>query len=113
VIVDEPQIPTNPVPFYPYVTNPNLVLFRFHGRNAAGWLANDAEWRKKRTLYHYNTQEIADLSEAVLKMSQEAKEVGVIFNNNSGGDAAENALQMQKVLNLSYDDLNPKQLDLF
>lgn len=67
----------------------------------------------KRTLYHYNTQEIADLSEAVLKMSQEAKEVGVIFNNNSGGDAAENALQMQKVLNLSYDDLNPKQLDLF
>ncbi|MCS6719756.1 TolC family protein, partial [Proteus mirabilis] len=24
VIVDEPQIPTNPVPFYPYVTNPNL-----------------------------------------------------------------------------------------
>ncbi len=24
-------------------------------------------------------------------MSQEAKEVGVIFNNNSGGDAAENA----------------------
>ena len=45
-------------------------------------------------------------------MSQEAKEVGVIFNNNSG-DAAENALQMQKVLNLSYDDLNPKQLDLF
>ena len=34
VIVDEPQIPTNPVPFYPYVTNPNLVLFRFHGRNA-------------------------------------------------------------------------------
>ncbi|EGO2597812.1 DUF72 domain-containing protein [Enterococcus faecalis] len=113
VIVDEPQIPTNPVPFYPYVTNPNLVLFRFHGRNAAGWLANDAEWRKKRTLYHYNTQEIADLSEAVLKMSQEAKEVGVIFNNNSGGDAAENALQMQKFLNLSYDDLNPKQLDLF
>lgn len=68
---------------------------------------------KKRTLYHYNTQEIADLSEAVLKMSQEAKEVGVIFNNNSGSDAAENALQMQKVLNLSYDDLNPKQLDLF
>ena len=39
-------------------------------------------------------------------MSQEAKEVGVIFNNNSGSDAAENALQMQKVLNLSYDDLN-------
>ena len=87
------------------------MLFRFHGRNAAGWLANDAEWRKK-PFYHYNA-EIADLSEAVLKMSQEAKEMGVIFNNNSGGDAAENALQMQKVLNLSYDDLNPKQLDLF
>lgn len=68
---------------------------------------------KKEPFIINNTQEIADLSEAVLKMSQEAKEVGVIFNNNSGGDAAENALQMQKVLNLSYDDLNPKQLDLF
>ena len=45
-------------------------------------------------------------------MSQEAKEVGVILiiiwrrcRRKRSTDA--------KVLNLSYDDLNPKQLDLF
>lgn len=113
VIVDEPQIPTNPVPFYPYVTNEEFVLFRFHGRNAAGWLANDKDWRKKRTLYRYNEKEIAELSEVVQKMAAKAKEAGVIFNNNSGGDAAENALQMKDKLNIEYNDLNPKQIGLF
>ncbi|MBL1228868.1 DUF72 domain-containing protein [Enterococcus sp. BWB1-3] len=113
VVVDEPQIPINPVPFFPFATNQAFILFRFHGRNAAGWLANDKEWRKKRTLYRYNSAEIASLSEAVRKMSLEVKETGVIFNNNSGGDAAGNALEMKKVLNLKYEELNPKQMDLF
>lgn len=113
VIVDEPQIPTNPVPFFPFVTNDQWVLFRFHGRNAAGWLANDKEWRKKRTLYRYSAAEIAELSETVAKISREVPEVGVIFNNNSGGDAAGNLLEMKAALALSYAQLNPKQMDLF
>lgn len=113
VVVDEPQIPTNPVPFFPFVTNEDFILFRFHGRNAAGWLANDKEWRKKRTLYKYNPAEITGLSEAVKKMSLEVKETGVIFNNNSGGDAAGNALDMKKELNIEYEELNPTQMDLF
>lgn len=113
VIVDEPQIPTNPVPFAPYTTNDTFMLFRFHGRNAAGWMANDKDWRKKRTLYRYNKEEIAELSKAVEKISYETKDVGVIFNNNSGGDAAGNALEMKKALALEYTNLNPKQIDLF
>ncbi|GGC88511.1 DUF72 domain-containing protein [Enterococcus wangshanyuanii] len=113
VIVDEPQIPTNPVPFFPFVTNEQFVLFRLHGRNAAGWMANDKDWRKKRTLYRYNADEIADLSEAVEKIAGAAKEVGVIFNNNSGGDAAGNLLEMKAALGIKYDQLNPKQIDLF
>ena len=113
VAVDEPQIPTNPVPFFPYVTNDQFSLFRFHGRNAVGWLANDKDWRKKRTLYRYNADEIADLSEAVEKVARETKEVGVIFNNNSGGDAAGNLLEMKAALKLEYKNLNPKQMGLF
>lgn len=113
VAVDEPQIPTNPVPFFPYVTNDQFSLFRFHGRNAAGWMANDKDWRKKRTLYRYNADEIADLSEAVEKVARETKEVGVIFNNNSGGDAAGNLLEMKAALKLEYKNLNPKQMGLF
>lgn len=113
VIVDEPQIPTNPVPFYPFVTNEAFVLFRFHGRNAAGWMANDKDWRKKRTLYRYNQAEIDELSEAVEAIAQKTKEVGIIFNNNSGGDAAGNALDMKTRLTLEYENLNPKQMGLF
>lgn len=113
VIVDEPQIPTNPVPFFPFVTNEHFTLFRFHGRNAAGWMANDKDWRKKRTLYRYNAEEIAELSEAVAKVARESQEVGVIFNNNSGGDAAENLIEMKAALAIEYDNLNPKQMGLF
>ncbi|MEI5993422.1 DUF72 domain-containing protein [Candidatus Enterococcus mansonii] len=113
VIVDEPQIPTNPVPFFPFVTNDQLTLFRFHGRNAAGWMANDKDWRKKRTLYRYNTEEIAELSESIEKVLTQTQEIGVIFNNNSGGDAAENLLEMKAALKLEYENLNPKQMDLF
>lgn len=113
VVVDEPQIPTNPVPFFPFVTNNQFTLFRFHGRNAAGWLANDKDWRKKRTLYRYNSDEIAELSEAVEKIAGETSEVGVIFNNNSGGDAAGNLLEMKAGLALEYTNLNPKQMGLF
>lgn len=113
VVVDEPQIPTNPVPFYPFVTNDQFALFRFHGRNAAGWLANDKDWRKKRTLYRYNSKEIAELGAAVEKVAGETKEVGVIFNNNSGGDAAGNLLEMKASLKLMFENLNPKQMGLF
>ncbi|BAL61566.1 DUF72 domain-containing protein [Melissococcus plutonius] len=115
VIVDEPQIPTNPVPFFPYITNKEKVLFRFHGRNATGWLANDKDWRKKRTLYRYDSKEISELSDTVKALSLESEEVGVIFNNNSGGDAADNVLAMKARLNLQHNNqLNhPKQLGLF
>lgn len=113
VVVDEPQISLNPVPFVPFVTNEDFTLFRFHGRNAAGWMANDKDWRKKRTLYRYNKEEINELSEAVEQIAQKTKEVGVIFNNNSGGDAAGNALDMKTRLAVEYENLNPKQMDLF
>jgi len=113
VIVDEPQIATNPVPFYPCVTNDQFVLFRFHGRNAAGWLANDKDWRKKRTLYRYNSKELEELQQGVQQVMASTKDVGIIFNNNSGGDAADNALQFQQLLGIHYDQLNPKQMDLF
>lgn len=49
----------------------------------------------------------------IKKVDGVTKHVGVIFNNNSGGDAAENALALQKILGIEPDELNPKQIDLF
>ena len=53
------------------------------------------------------------LAHEVKVVDSKTKEVGVIFNNNSGGDAAENALALQKILNIKPDGLNPTQMDLF
>lgn len=112
VVVDEPQTKVNSVPFYPAVTYPPLVLYRLHGRNLAGWLNQDAQWRKKRTLYRYNHKELTQLATSVLKSAETAREVCVIFNNNSGGDAADNALMLQQILGLEFKNLAPRQIDL-
>lgn len=112
VVADEPQTKINSVPFYPIVTNPPLVLYRLHGRNLAGWLNQDAKWRQKRTLYRYSHQELEQLAHSVLEMAQTAQEVCVIFNNNSGGDAADNALMLQQILGLEFKNLAPRQIDL-
>ncbi len=37
----------------------------------------------------------------------------VIFNNNSGGDAADNAKHLQKALQVEFQGLAPMQMDLF
>lgn len=42
-----------------------------------------------------------------------SKEVVVIFNNNSGGDAADNAKHLQKALQVEFQGLAPMQMDLF
>ncbi|MGK0604881.1 DUF72 domain-containing protein [Enterococcus gilvus] len=112
VMVDEPQLPDT-VQLDTTVTNNTFSLFRFHGRNQAYWNDRTGDWRKKRTLYRYNQAELESLGEKIQQVAQDTKEVGVIFNNNSGGDAADNAMHIKKILNLEYEGLNPSQIDLF
>lgn len=116
VIVDEPQAGVGSVPFVPSVTRSDKSVIRLHGRNSHGWLSSGRsreEWRKVRYLYDYTKDELLGIQSAVEQVSKEANHVVVIFNNNSGGHAAANAKQFQKMLNLSFEDLAPKQLDIF
>ncbi|MFD1670539.1 DUF72 domain-containing protein [Agrilactobacillus yilanensis] len=113
VVADEPQTNVNSVPFYPVVTNPKLALLRLHGRNMAGWLNQDAKWRKTRTLYRYNTDELTAIAATVRQLATQAENVCIIFNNNSGGDAADNALALQQILGLTFEGLAPRQMDLW
>ncbi len=115
VVVDQPQTPSNSVPFLPVATNPEKSFIRLHGRNYEGWLGADKtqNWRKVRTLYDYNERELEEIKEAALALEKEVKEVSVIFNNNSGGHAAPNAKALQKMLGIDYEGLGPKQLGLF
>lgn len=113
VVVDEPHRLNDGMPLVPQVTTPNLAVVRLHGRNEAGWFNQGANWRSQRTLYHYSDDELASLGDMVKHLAESANEVCVIFNNNSGGDAAENALAFRDMLGLSWDGLGPQQLNLF
>ncbi|GLB47234.1 hypothetical protein WR164_12130 [Philodulcilactobacillus myokoensis] len=112
-IVDEPHNLNGGVPFEPVITNPSLVLFRLHGRNSKGWFQHNRNWRSQRTLYRYNDQQLHRLADVINKMRPHAKEICVIFNNNSGKDAAPNALKLKQILNLHFHHLAPSQLNLF
>lgn len=50
----------------------------------------------KKNVISLFRKELQELAHEVKVVDSKTKEVGVIFNNNSGGDAAENALALQK-----------------
>ncbi|WP_280769421.1 DUF72 domain-containing protein [Salipaludibacillus daqingensis] len=113
-ICDEPQAGQRSVPFVPVVTN-NKAFVRFHGRNVAAWTkpVKGQEWRDVRYLYDYSKEELTELSEKVEQISNAVDHTYVVFNNNSGGHAASNAKTFIEKLNVSYNGLAPRQLNLF
>ncbi|MFC7060397.1 DUF72 domain-containing protein [Halobacillus seohaensis] len=113
-ICDEPQAGEGSVPLVEAPTHPAQTMVRFHGRNIHGWNKNGRkDWRKVRFLYRYNEQELVEWKQRVERLKKITPEVTLLFNNNSGGDAADNAKQMQELLQIKYKDLNPRQMDLF
>jgi uncharacterized protein YecE (DUF72 family) len=113
-ICDEPQSGEGSIPTVLEAINSEKLLIRFHGRNVHGWQKRQAEnWREVRYLYRYNQQELQEWADTISKLAKESADVYVLFNNNSGGDAADNAKEMINLLDIKYEDLAPRQLDLF
>lgn len=114
VICDEPQVGAGSVPFVPEVTQPD-VLIRMHGRNTFGWrnIGNTENWRKVRFLYDYSEEELQWLAEHIRTLQNRAENVYVLFNNNSDYDAAPNAKRLLQLLNIEFEELSPKQLNMF
>lgn len=114
-ICDEPQIGEGSIPTVLKATDEEKTLVRFHGRNKQGWIKPDGgqNWREVRYLYRYNKQELKDWKNNLQELKKQSRNLYVLFNNNSGGDAADNGLEMLEMLNISYTGLAPKQLDLF
>lgn len=113
-ICDEPQAGLGSVPTVLEPTNTNKTLIRFHGRNVHGWRREgNIDWRAVRYLYRYNKDELLEWVENIQKLTSKSKEVVVLFNNNSGGDAADNAKELVEMLGIEFDNLAPRQLDLF
>lgn len=114
-ICDEPQAGERSIPTVLEPTREDKVFVRFHGRNVHGWnkAAGGKSWREVRYLYRYNEAELKEWAGYLRELDSQCKDVYAVFNNNSGGDAADNAKQMIDMLGLEYQDLAPQQLDLF
>ncbi|MDK4212759.1 DUF72 domain-containing protein [Staphylococcus warneri] len=114
-VVDEPQVKDASIPLVNRITS-DIAFVRYHGRNVHGWTKKDMtdqKWRDVRYLYNYNETELLDLAQKVKILEQKAKQVYVVFNNNSGGHAAQNAKTYQNILGIDYERLAPQQLKLF
>ncbi|MDP4085628.1 MAG: DUF72 domain-containing protein [Bacillota bacterium] len=113
-ICDEPQSGEGSIPVVLESTDKSKVLVRFHGRNTYGWQKKNQEnWREVRYLYRYNKKELQEWAALLKNLERNCENVYVLFNNNSGGDAADNAKEMIHLLGIEYDGLAPRQLDLF
>lgn len=116
-ICDESQAGPGSVPTVLHPTDPRLTIVRMHGRNAAGWnQGGSPDWRAVRYLYRYSREELAEWKAHLQQLLKSTREICVIFNNNSGGDAAVNALQMMELLGMNPPPLpppRPEQMELF
>ncbi|MEC5302147.1 MULTISPECIES: DUF72 domain-containing protein [Staphylococcus] len=114
-VCDEPQVGQGSVPMVNRITN-ETAFVRYHGRNVHGWTKKDMTdeaWREVRYLYDYSEQELKTLIDKVKVLEHKAKNIYVVFNNNSGGHAAQNAKTYQRLLGIDYQGLAPQQLKLF
>ncbi|MFC4323525.1 DUF72 domain-containing protein [Litchfieldia salsa] len=113
-ICDEPQAGSGSIPTVLHPTSSDKTIVRFHGRNVHGWnRPNQGNWREVRYLYRYNEEELLEWAENLNTLQKITKNLYVLFNNNSGGDAAYNAKQLMSLLKINYHDLAPRQLNLF
>ncbi|WP_019425109.1 DUF72 domain-containing protein [Paenibacillus sp. OSY-SE] len=113
-VCDEPQVGEGSVPTVLEPTHDGATMVRLHGRNDSGWQSSSQpNWREVRYLYRYSEQELTEWKQHLHILLQSTKKCWVIFNNNSGGDAASNAKQLMKLLHMNVPPMPLKQMTLF
>ncbi len=96
-MVDEPQLGSGSFPLRLEITDPRLAVVRFHGRNAAAWYRGGAR-SGDRFNYLYSKEELRGWLGRVRRLSEEADEVHLLFNNNRANYAVQNGLEMARLL---------------
>ncbi|WP_125666669.1 DUF72 domain-containing protein [Paenibacillus baekrokdamisoli] len=122
-VCDEPQAGEGSVPIVEAATDEKVTIVRLHGRNKEGWVSTgQPNWREIRYLYRYNKDELEEWVERLRRLDELSQTVYILFNNNSGGDAADNALQLMQMLDQlpvrgAFEQVKPveeaEQLELF
>ena len=99
-VVDEPQIGSGSVPTVLEITNPDLVVVRFHGRNRKMWYAK-VKRTAERFDYLYSDDELEEWVPNVERLAEGAREIHLLFNNNAQDYAVQNGRQLQRFLQRS------------
>ena len=81
----------------PEVTSSAAVL-RLHGRNANTWEAKGLASSAERFNYLYSKDELRAFVPIARRLAEQAEEVHVVFNNNFGSYAQDNALDFQTLI---------------
>lgn len=93
-------------PLIPAATS-DWAVFRFHGRNVAGWEAQKRGLQPtvaEKYEYLYTPEELGGLADAVQKMHRRVRRVYTKFNNNFRDYPMVNALQFRKQLGQEAPD---------
>ncbi|KHF36180.1 hypothetical protein CM49_01491 [Paenibacillus sp. P1XP2] len=113
-VCDEPQAGEGSIPTVLAPTREDFTLVRLHGRNAEGWQSGgQPNWREVRYLYRYDERELSEWKANIMALLESTQTCWIVFNNNSGGDAADNAMQLMRLFGLDVPALPPDQLSLF
>ena len=97
VAVDEPQGFPSSMPPVAAVTNQDLAIVRFHGRNAENW-KKPGLTAAERFDYSYSPKELAEWLPKIREMAEEARELHLLMNNCYGDKAVNNAAQLAELL---------------
>jgi uncharacterized protein YecE (DUF72 family) len=93
------------------VTNRDLSYLRLHGRDAKAYLTGKTV--ADRFNYDYSDKEIDGVAKRGEKLSRDANEVHVVFNNNNLDYAPRAAIRLRKTLGQSVAESSPQTPELF
>jgi uncharacterized protein YecE (DUF72 family) len=97
VIVDAPQGFENSVPAVLEATDPELVVFRFHGRNTTTWDAK-GQTAAERFNYSYSDEELEGWVAPIRRLAEQAKDTHVLFNNCYADKGVRNAQRLAELV---------------
>jgi uncharacterized protein YecE (DUF72 family) len=93
--VDAPEV--SGLPRLLAVTNPDLMMVRFHGRSDATW-KDTSRSAAERFRYLYPEAELRELAGQVRELVDEARETHLLMNNCYRDYAVRNAVQLRDLL---------------
>ena len=108
--IDQPQVSYS-LGLTQHVTSA-IGYLRLHGRNTATWFQDDAN-RDARYDYLYSAPELEEITEALLRIAAQARDVYLIANNHFRGQAALNALDVRRRLTRAPVNVPPQMLTAY